>query len=100
MPEYLASFYPDLADPQLESSMCVFHQRFSTNTTPQWRLCHPFRYLAHHREIHTTSGNHTWALATDQNFHTKDFTDLEVIGPLVDYKDIGIAWCRETEGTN
>src|SRR3546814_15069535 len=35
MPEYLASFYPDLADPQLESSMCVFHQRFSTNTTPQ-----------------------------------------------------------------
>ena len=41
MPEYLAQFYPDLADPRLESSVAVFHQRFSTNTLPQWRLrCH------------------------------------------------------------
>ena len=32
MPQYLAQFYPDLADPRLESSVAVFHQRFSTNT--------------------------------------------------------------------
>ena len=41
-----------------KSSICVFHQRFSTNTTPQWRLAHPFRLLAHNGEISSTiSGN-------------------------------------------
>ncbi|HEY1492725.1 MAG TPA: hypothetical protein VGF35_08850, partial [Steroidobacteraceae bacterium] len=30
MPQYLAQFYPDLADPRLEASVAVFHQRFST----------------------------------------------------------------------
>ncbi|MGI9220662.1 MAG: glutamate synthase large subunit, partial [Woeseiaceae bacterium] len=43
MPSALSEFYPDLRDPRLESSVCVFHQRFSTNTLPQWRLAQPFR---------------------------------------------------------
>jgi glutamate synthase (NADPH/NADH) large chain len=43
MPQHLAEFYPDLDDPRLESSVVVFHQRFSTNTLPQWRLAHPYR---------------------------------------------------------
>lgn len=83
MPEYLATFYPDLADPLLESSMCVFHQRFSTNTLPQWRLCHPFRYLAHNGEINTISGNRKWALARAKKFQCESLPDIEEIAPLV-----------------
>ena len=62
MPQYLAQFYPDLADPRLEASVAVFHQRFSTNTLPQWRLAHPYRYLAHNGEINTIQGNRNWAI--------------------------------------
>ena len=57
MPQHLAEFYPDLQDPRLEASVVVFHQRFSTNTLPQWRLAHPYRYLAHNGEINTVQGN-------------------------------------------
>ena len=56
MPQFLAQFYPDLKDPRLEASVVVFHQRFSTNTLPQWRLAHPYRYLAHNGEINTVRG--------------------------------------------
>jgi len=83
MPEYLPTFFPDLASPDLESSMCVFHQRFSTNTTPQWKLCHPFRYLAHNGEINTISGNRKWALARAKKFECEAFPDIEEIAPLV-----------------
>ncbi|MEI2421243.1 hypothetical protein V6O07_13300, partial [Arthrospira platensis SPKY2] len=57
MPEQLPRFYPDLADERLVARICVFHQRFSTNTLPQWRLAQPFRYLAHNGEINTIQGN-------------------------------------------
>src|SRR5258708_16865909 len=63
MPQYLTQFYPDLQDERLEASVAVFHQRFSTNTMPQWRLAHPYRYLAHNGEIHTVHGDRNWALA-------------------------------------
>ncbi|MCB9850642.1 MAG: glutamate synthase large subunit [Phycisphaerales bacterium] len=53
----LASFYPDLADPLYESAISVFHQRFSTNTFPNWRLAQPFRFLSHNGEINTIQGN-------------------------------------------
>ena len=86
MPELLPQFFPDLADPTLESSMCVFHQRFSTNTSPQWRLCHPFRYLAHNGEINTISGNRMWAKARAKKFQCADLPDIEEISPLVTMK--------------
>ena len=63
MPQHLTEFFPDLQDPRLEASVVVFHQRFSTNTLPQWRLAHPFRYLAHNGEINTIEGNRNWAVA-------------------------------------
>ena len=53
MPKHLAEFYLDLSNKNLETSLCVFHQRFSTNTTPQWSLAQPFRMLAHNGEINT-----------------------------------------------
>ncbi|HCP53600.1 MAG TPA: glutamate synthase large subunit, partial [Pseudomonas sp.] len=32
MPADLQQFYPDLGDERLQTAICVFHQRFSTNT--------------------------------------------------------------------
>src|SRR3989442_4274874 len=53
----LADFYLDLRDPDCESRLAVFHQRYSTNTMPDWRLAQPFRMLAHNRAINTITGN-------------------------------------------
>ena len=53
----LGTFYEDLADPTLEFASALFHQRYSTNTHPSWRLAQPFRFLAHNGEINTVRGN-------------------------------------------
>ncbi|MEA3275714.1 MAG: glutamate synthase large subunit [Pseudomonadota bacterium] len=63
LPKNLPVLYPDLQEPDLETSLCVFHQRFSTNTWPEWRLAQPFRLLAHNGEINTLQGNRNWAAA-------------------------------------
>jgi len=83
MPQHLAEFYPDLADPRLEASVVVFHQRFSTNTLPQWRLAHPFRYLAHNGEINTVEGNRQWALARGPILRSPVLPELQQLLPLV-----------------
>jgi glutamate synthase (NADPH/NADH) large chain len=83
MPEHLTEFYPDLADERLESSVAVFHQRFSTNTLPQWRLAHPYRFLAHNGEINTISGNRNWAVARGPLFRSPLLPNLDDIQPLV-----------------
>ncbi|AUB77740.1 glutamate synthase large subunit [Spiribacter roseus] len=83
MPENLPVFYKDLQDPSLETSLAVFHQRFSTNTLPQWRLAQPFRYLAHNGEINTIQGNRNWAIARAYRFSTPLLPDIEAIQPLV-----------------
>ncbi len=83
MPQHLAQFYPDLADARLEASVAVFHQRFSTNTLPQWRLAHPFRYLAHNGEINTIEGNRQWAVARGPILRSPLLPDLTDIMPLV-----------------
>lgn len=83
MPANLPVFYPDLKDPRLESTLCVFHQRFSTNTWPQWRLAQPFRYLAHNGEINTIQGNRYWSLARGHKFQTALLPDMEDARPLV-----------------
>ncbi|MDB6088566.1 MAG: gltB, partial [Gammaproteobacteria bacterium] len=83
MPQYLTQFYPDLQDERLEASVAVFHQRFSTNTLPQWRLAHPYRYLAHNGEINTVQGNRNWALARGPLFRSPLLPDLQEALPLV-----------------
>jgi len=83
MPQYLAQFYPDLADPRLTSSVAVFHQRFSTNTLPQWRLAHPYRYLAHNGEINTVQGNRNWATARGPLLRSALLPELQEVLPLV-----------------
>ena len=58
--ESLADFYPDLTNKLFESRVAIFHQRYSTNTFPQWWLAQPFRCLAHNGEINTIRGNKNW----------------------------------------
>jgi glutamate synthase domain-containing protein 2/glutamate synthase domain-containing protein 1/glutamate synthase domain-containing protein 3 len=62
---HLADFYLDLEDPRAESQLAVFHQRYSTNTLPEWRLAQPFRMLAHNGEINTVTGNQAWMRARE-----------------------------------
>jgi len=83
MPQHLAQFYPDLEDPRMEASVVVFHQRFSTNTLPQWRLAHPYRYLAHNGEINTVQGNRSWAVARGPLFRSPLLPDLGDVLPVV-----------------
>ncbi len=56
----LTDFYPDLMDERFVSRFAIYHQRYSTNTFPTWRLAQPFRTLAHNGEINTLSGNVNW----------------------------------------
>jgi len=83
MPQHLVEFYPDLKDPRMEASVAVFHQRFSTNTLPQWRLAHPYRYLAHNGEINTVQGNRSWAVARGPLFRSPLLPDLAEVLPVV-----------------
>src|SRR5450631_119487 len=86
MPQFLAQFYPDLKDPRMEASVVVFHQRFSTNTLPQWRLAHPYRYLAHNGEINTVQGNRSWAVARGPLLRSPVLPDISDILPVVSLK--------------
>ncbi len=83
MPKDLPKFYLDLANPELTSSICVFHQRFSTNTLPKWPLAQPFRFLAHNGEINTIKGNRDWAIARTSKFATPLIPDLRQAAPFV-----------------
>ncbi len=57
MPTYIARLFPDLEDESFEISFAMFHQRFSTNTLPQWKLAQPLRQIAHNGEINSIKGN-------------------------------------------
>ncbi|MGH7660163.1 MAG: glutamate synthase-related protein, partial [Vulcanimicrobiaceae bacterium] len=59
----LGSYFKDLRDPAFTSRYAVFHQRFSTNTSPSWRLVQPFNMIAHNGEINTITGNRAWMRA-------------------------------------
>jgi len=57
MPTQIKEFYKDLQDKSFKISFCLFHQRFSTNTLPQWKLAQPFRNIAHNGEINSVEAN-------------------------------------------
>ena len=82
MPVDLPHFYKDLSDPRLETAICVFHQRFSTNTLPKWPLAQPFRMLAHNGEINTILGNRNWSVARTPKFKSPLLPDLDDVVPL------------------
>jgi glutamate synthase (NADPH/NADH) large chain len=83
-PENLATFYPDLQDKRMASSLCLYHQRFSTNTWPEWYLAQPFRMLAHNGEINTIQGNRNWAKSRGHLFSSPLIPELQDLLPLAD----------------
>ncbi len=75
--ESLSLFYPDLLDPRFESRVAIFHQRYSTNTFPQWWLAQPFRCLAHNGEINTIRGNKNWMQSHEIKMAATAFGDAQ-----------------------
>ena len=61
----VGKYYKDLQDPRLSSALALVHQRFSTNTFPEWPLAHPYRMVAHNGEINTVKGNFNWMRARE-----------------------------------
>lgn len=82
----LSGFYRDLADPDYESALAVFHQRYSTNTFPNWSLAQPFRFLGHNGEINTLQGNRSWLRAREADMRSEAWTrkELETMHPVTD----------------
>ena len=83
MPAALPIFYKDLSDPRFAAALAVYHQRFSTNTWPEWRLAQPFRYLAHNGEINTVQGNRNWAQAREHKFASAMIPNMDDVRPIV-----------------
>ncbi|MFK7874893.1 MAG: glutamate synthase large subunit [Paracoccaceae bacterium] len=82
--EQVADFYPDLQDERFESAFAIYHQRYSTNTFPQWWLAQPFRMLAHNGEINTLKGNVNWMKSHEIRMASGTFGDMaEDIKPIV-----------------
>jgi len=82
--EQVAEFYPDLKDERFESAFAIYHQRYSTNTFPQWWLAQPFRMLAHNGEINTLKGNVNWMRSHEIRMASGTFGDMaEDIKPIV-----------------
>ena len=83
-PRQLGVFYRDLQQENFVSSAALFHQRFSTNTSPSWELAQPFRMIAHNGEINTLLGNRNWMKARESVLeHPIWGTDVEWLKPVV-----------------
>ncbi|MEO1563279.1 MAG: glutamate synthase large subunit [Pseudomonadota bacterium] len=82
--EQVAVFYPDLMDARFTSAFALYHQRYSTNTFPQWWLAQPFRMLAHNGEINTLKGNVNWMKSHEIRMASKHFGNYaEDIKPII-----------------
>ena len=81
----LDQFYLDLRNPNFKTSIAIFHQRYSTNTFPDWKRAHPFRTLGHNGEINTIQGNRNWMKARE-NSASSDLwgEDIELLKPFID----------------
>ena len=82
--EQVTAFYPDLLDKLFVSNFAVYHQRYSTNTFPTWRLAQPFRVLAHNGEINTIRGNQNWMSCHEDRMDSPVFEGaLDDIKPVI-----------------
>lgn len=86
MPDKLDKFYIDLQQENFESGFALFHQRFSTNTLPKWKLAQPFRTLAHNGEINSIEGNRYTAKINTEYPESTVFseTEMQQILPILD----------------
>ena len=77
-------YYKDLQDPRCLSALALVHQRFSTNTFPEWPLAHPYRLVAHNGEINTVKGNFNWMRAREGVMKSHVLgDDLQKLFPLI-----------------
>ena len=82
--EQVTAFFPDLTDPRFVSSFAIYHQRYSTNTMPTWKLAQPFRVLAHNGEINTIRGNQNLMMCHEDRMAADVFGDaIEDLKPVV-----------------
>ncbi|GBC76612.1 Ferredoxin-dependent glutamate synthase 2 [bacterium HR08] len=80
----LGRFYPDLRNRSFKTAFAIFHQRYSTNTLPNWRLAQPFRMLAHNGEINTLQGNRHWMRAREADLRASVWgEDGELLAPIL-----------------
>ena len=78
MPTHIKEFYIDLQDDAFKISFSLFHQRFSTNTLPEWRLAQPFRAVAHNGEINSVEANRINVEIKSESIKSGIFTDEEI----------------------
>ena len=77
-------YYKDLQDTRCISALALVHQRFSTNTFPEWPLAHPYRLIAHNGEINTVKGNFNWMRAREGVMKSAVLgDDLKKLFPLI-----------------
>ncbi len=77
-------FYKDLLNPEVKSALAIIHQRYSTNTFPNWYLAQSFRMLAHNGEINTLRGNENWMRAREADLDSSVWGDkIEKLKPLI-----------------
>ena len=77
-------YFKDLQDPRCISALALVHQRFSTNTFPEWPLAHPYRLIAHNGEINTVKGNFNWMRAREGVMKSAVLgDDLKKLFPLI-----------------
>ena len=82
--EDIDNFYPDLKDERFISAVAIYHQRYSTNTFPQWWLAQPFRMLAHNGEINTLRGNLNWMKSHEIRMVSEAFSSsVDDVKPVV-----------------
>jgi len=89
MPNYIKDFYLDLQDRDFKISFALFHQRFSTNTLPEWRLAQPFRFIAHNGEINSIEANRVNSLIKTESIKSEVFTqeELDRLLPIVRFDE-------------
>ncbi|RXJ69142.1 glutamate synthase large subunit [Halarcobacter ebronensis] len=89
MPTHIKHFYIDLRDEDFQISFALFHQRFSTNTLPQWRLAQPFRAIAHNGEINSVEANRVNVQIKSEQIESEIFTDAEIKRILPILQNVG-----------
>ncbi len=82
----LQPYFADLEDKRVTSALALVHSRFSTNTSPKWKLAQPFRYIAHNGEINTIQGNVNWMKSKTALLKNSLFTteELDLLLPICD----------------
>jgi glutamate synthase (NADPH/NADH) large chain len=86
--DQLPTYYPDLRDERLRTTLALVHARFSTNTLGAWHLAHPYRNIIHNGEFNTIRGNVNWMRSRETDLADEEFgEDLETLKPIINDPD-------------